>query len=143
MADQKQPREGVLEIYKLTVEMADRLSGRRAAANTFLLSVQAALIASLGSSSLADRPVAGAGMLLATAWWVLLRSYRDLNNAKFQVICEMEKELPVQAYSAEWATLKKDPVKGWRPRYAELGTVERVVPVVFLVLNALIFFDLI
>ncbi len=131
-------RDGVLEIYKLTVEMADRLSGRRAIANTFLLSVQSALVAATGSDSLADAPVAGAGMLLAASWWVLLRSYRDLNDAKFQVICEMEKELPVQAYSAEWKTLKKDPVKPWRPRYAELGTVERIVPVAFFALNAVI-----
>lgn len=31
----------------------------------------------------------------------------------------------------EWVYLKQDPVKWWRPRYAELGLVERLVPTVF------------
>ena len=33
------------------------------------------------------------GLVLSAAWWLLLRSYRDLNEAKFRVILAMEKEL--------------------------------------------------
>lgn len=61
-----------------------------------------------------------------------LRSYRDLNRAKFDVILELEKRLPVQIFGDEWKSLKRDEVKWWRGRYAEQGTVERVVPFVFM-----------
>lgn len=43
----------------------------------------------------------------------------------------MEKMLPAEPFNDEWQVLKADPVKSWRKRYAEFGTVERVVPVVF------------
>src|SRR5438270_315842 len=43
-----------------------------------------------------------AGIVLAGAWWALLRSYRDLNAAKFRVITEMETALPAAPYTREW-----------------------------------------
>lgn len=50
----------------------------------------------------------------------------------------METEMPHRIFTDEWDTLKKDPIKRWRPRYAELGTVERVVPWVFVAIYMLI-----
>jgi hypothetical protein len=38
----------VLELYKISVEMADRVSARRGTANAFFLSVQTAVISVLG-----------------------------------------------------------------------------------------------
>jgi hypothetical protein len=43
----------------------------------------------------------------------------------------METRLPARPFSDEWKCLKEDRVAGWRGRYAELGTVERVGPVVY------------
>ena len=77
----------------------------------------------------ADRSV------IAASWWLLLRSYRDLNRAKFAVILRIEKEhLDLQLFDEEWNELKKDPIKKWRPRYAEQGQAERIVPVAFVLL---------
>lgn len=133
----------LFEIYKMAVEMADRVSARRTGANAYFVTVQGALIAALGLLSgealkAADRylvALAVVGVLTAGAWYLLLRSYRDLNRAKFHVIISLEKELPMQAFGEEWTVLKRDPVPKWRPRYAELGTVERVVPVLFGLVN--------
>lgn len=132
----------VLEIYKLAVEMADRVSSRRTAANAFFLTLHGGLAATIGilgqattseeSLYLLIAPIAG--LALSAAWFLLLRSYRDLNKAKFAVITELEAQLPIQIFANEWDQLKKDPVQGWRARYAEQGTVERFVPVVFAVL---------
>jgi hypothetical protein len=133
-----------LALYKMAVEMADRVSVRRATANTYFLTVHTTLatvvavfIASPDRAAEADAVpmvlIAVVGVLLSVVWWVLLRSYRDLNAAKFEVILEMEKSLPSQPYGDEWASLKKDPVAKWRGRYAELGTIERVVPAAFAV----------
>ena len=76
---------------------------------------------------------------MSACWWLQLRSYRDLNRAKFAVIIEVEKQLPVRVFTDEWQSLKTDPIKTWRQRYAELGTVERVVPWVFAALYVTLF----
>ena len=129
--------DGYLELYKLAVEMADRVSARRTAANSFFLAVQTALVTLLGVDGLSQQAVAGAGLVLAGAWWLLLRSYRKLNGAKFQVITEMEMQLPVAVFTHEWTALKSGgPAvkRRLRDRYAELGVVEQVVPAIFAVI---------
>lgn len=154
MSAESTDRQVALEMYKLTVEMADRVSSRRASANSFFLTLHTALAAFvgvIGSASEADSAdplppidsltvicVSAAGMVLASAWWILLRSYRDLNTAKFEVINRLEQDLPIRPFSDEWASLKSDPVKRWRPRYAELGFVERTVPIVFVAIYAVL-----
>lgn len=128
--------EHSFEQYKLAVEMADRISARRGLANTFFLTANAGLVALLGNQSVAD-PVGWAGVAFSVAWWVLLKSYRDLSTAKWKVITTMEGNLPVKPFTEEWELLKKDRVPWWRPRYAELSTVEQLAPVVFVVLFVL------
>jgi len=114
---------GYLDLYKLAVEMADRISARRGLANTFFLTVNTGLAALLGGDELRWY-VAGAGIVLCVAWWALLKSYRDLNRAKFGVILAMEQQLPAHPFGDEWNHLEKS-------RYRELGQVERIVPVLF------------
>jgi hypothetical protein len=135
----------LLEQYKLAAEMADRISARRGTANGFYFTVSSALLAASESLSLAT--ASAAGIVLACAWWMQLRSYRNLNAAKFEVIGKLEQHLPVRIFSDEWAILKQEPVERTvlrsnalgrivKPlsRYAELSVVEQVVPLVFLIL---------
>lgn len=137
----------VLEIYKMGVEMADRVSARRGAANAFFVTVESALVAALGLiQPTRETPwyvavgVAMSGIAISAAWWLQLRSYRDLNKAKFEIISTIEREhLPLQPFTDEWDVLKKDKVERWRPRYAELGTSERVLPFVFAGVYVLMF----
>lgn len=138
----------ILELYTTAVEMADRVSARRSSANAFFLTVQTAFVAVLGvaTPTLQEAPwwtalvVSIAGLTLSMSWWLQLRSYRDLNAAKYAVINRIEAEhLPIRAFAEEWEQLKRDPVSRWRRRYAELGTVERVVPVVFAALYVVLF----
>jgi len=130
--------------------MADRVSARRATANTLFVTLHTALIAAIGlirPRRLED--VGGAamsrlvednfglvlaaclGIVLAVAWFLLLRSYRLLNRAKFKVIDELEEDMPWRIFRREWDFLKSDPLP-LRERYAELGLVEQVVPVGFI-----------
>ncbi|MEV5183370.1 hypothetical protein AB0K88_26815 [Streptomyces werraensis] len=132
-------REDVLELYKLAVEMADRVSARRGSANAFFLSVQTALVSVIGfgMSQWAEPPwyvsvaVAMGGITLSLAWWLQLRSYRHLNSAKFRVINDIEEGLPVRIFTDEWAVLRGAPEPQRRRRYAELSSSERIVPLVF------------
>ncbi|MGX1153160.1 RipA family octameric membrane protein [Streptomyces albogriseolus] len=129
----------VLELYKLAVEMADRVSARRGSANAFFLSVQTALVSLIGfgMSGRAGPPgyvsvaVAMGGITLSLAWWLQLRTYRHLNSAKFRVINGVEERLPVRIFTDEWAALRGTPEPRRLRRYAELGASERIVPLVF------------
>lgn len=133
-------RSELMELYLLAVEMADRVSARRGTANTFFLSVQTALVTLIGFGipKLSESPwwvptaVALAGITLSGAWWLQLRSYRDLNGAKFQVINTLEEKLPAQIFTDEWDVLRNTAATGRRHRhYTELGTTERIVPMIF------------
>jgi hypothetical protein len=127
----------VLDQYKLCVEMADRISGRRSVTNTFFLSLNSAVVAVLGATGarLGGGPLlvvlAGLVILLAQcgAWFMIVRSYRQLNGAKFEVIGALEERLPAFAYShAEWAALGEG--RDWR-KYLPLTRVEQWVPLIF------------
>lgn len=131
----------VVDLYKLGAELADRVSARRSTANAFFLTAQSALITVVTLVLGNQRPdtpvkvaVVAVGVLLSVAWWLQLRSYRDLNSAKFDVLTGIEKQLPVALFGQEQQRLKKDPVRRWRGRYAELGTSERTIPWLFAVL---------
>jgi hypothetical protein len=127
------------EIYKIAVEMADRISGRRGLANSFFLTINTTVLGLLGTQ-VASWYLAVAGIVLCVSWWALLKSYRDLNWAKFEIILAMEKNLPARMYADEWALLRKDRVRfglspaalrPWLEQYRELGIIERTVPWVF------------
>ena len=134
--------EHYFELYKLAVEMADRVSARRATANAFFLTVNTALLAFVSSGSLnVLSMVALAGIALSGTWAVLLKSYRELNAAKFGVIIEMENNLEAKIFDEEWKRLKENRPKGLLGRYAEFGTVERFVPLIFAALYLAVFIE--
>ncbi len=140
MTEENKATEQYLDLYKLAVEMADRVSARRATANAFFVTVNTALLAFVSSGSLSVHWVAAlAGIALSVTWWVLLKSYRDLNRAKFDVITELEKNLEVRVFGNEWKIVKETRAKRWWDRYTEFGKVERFVPFVFGVLYAATF----
>jgi len=131
--------EHYFELYSLAVEMADRTSARRLTANSFFVTVNTALAAVLGGHAF-PWYVAVAGIVLSIAWWALLKSYRDLNSAKYKVILAMEEPLPARIFGDEWKHLTGDRVtfslrpailKQWLRHYRELGRIERTVPWVF------------
>ncbi|MGH8573922.1 MAG: RipA family octameric membrane protein [Gammaproteobacteria bacterium] len=132
------------ELYKLAVEMADRISARRGIANSFFLTANTGIVALLGSQDVRWY-LAAAGIVFAAAWWALLKSYRDLNSAKFEIILAMEERLPIRIYGDEWDRLRREPVKfslrrdalrSWLAQYRELGSIERIVPWVFALIYA-------
>lgn len=137
------------ELYTLAVEMADRISARRGIANSFFLTVNTGLAAVLGSGNLRWY-VAGAGIVFCVTWWALLKSYRELNRAKFDIIVAMEDQLPVRVFGDEWDRLKppadetaeertsrrRERVQQRLGQYRELGEVEKIVPIVFALIYA-------
>src|SRR5262249_2798341 len=96
----------ILEQYKIYVEMADRSSQRRGLTNTFFLTLNTAIFT--GIAAFWQHKPAGEVWLLAFllamllgecfAWFYLLRSYRSLNAAKYQVVGALETQLPASPY---------------------------------------------
>jgi hypothetical protein len=132
-------KKHLLEQYRLCVEMADKNSARRTAANNFFLSANTLLLTATGIlSGLGPEFVAFnlwwiiltslAGILLCWTWSVTIRSYRDLSRAKFRVINAIERKLPAVAFCMEWECLN---LKNRTARYLQLTIVERYVPMVF------------
>jgi hypothetical protein len=147
--------------------MADRTTSRRAGTNTFFFTLNAGLAAIVGIvSTVRPASVAAnktstdsfgllltaiAGLVLALAWWMLIRYYRRLNSAKFHVINKLEAQLPTQIFTDEWHVLhpveqlpgegtaapaartRRQRFKDWvmRKRHREATLVEQVVPLVF------------
>lgn len=129
-----------LDQYKLYVEMADRISQRRATANTYFLSVNSAILAFVGYLTSKDSAqnmwlLAFAGVLLCLLWEALITSYRNLNTAKFQVIHAIENRLPIRPYKSEWSLMGEGKnSKLYRP----ISHIERGVPWVFAALHAIV-----
>ena len=126
----------LLEQYKIYVEMADRISARRAASNTFFITLNTGIFTLVGA--MWDDPAASTWLLTfpvivlvgqCLAWFWLLRSYRQLNSAKYAVIGAMEERLPASPYwSAEWKALGEGADKS---RYWPLTHLEQWVPLLF------------
>jgi MFS family permease len=127
----------ILEQYKIYAEMADRIGQRRGLTNTFFLTLNTAIFTVIGvfwEHKPEGRPwwlVFLLAMLLGEcfAWYYLLRSYRQLNTAKYQVIGALETRLPASPYwSAEWKALGegKD-----RKKYWPLSHIESLIPIFF------------
>lgn len=137
----------LFEPYALAVEMADRVSERRGAANKFFLSVQTTLLAAVGLADTTLDHVAWysaltaalTGCAISAVWWLQLRSYRMLNAAKFTVINRLEQRLPARIFMDEWEILKHVGEDGsHRLGYVELGTTERLIPWVLAGLHLLL-----
>jgi hypothetical protein len=51
----------------------------------------------------------------------------------------MEEKLEAKVFGDEWRKLKEDRPRGWGGGYIEFNVVERVVPIVFVVLYLVVF----
>jgi hypothetical protein len=131
----------LLDQYKLYVEMADRISQRRATANTYFLSLNSAILAFVGYLSVKETGeynwmLACGGISLSWLWRTLIISYSNLNTAKFEVIHMIEKRLPISPYEAEWAAMGRG---ANAELYRPLSHIEKVVPIIFIGLHLVVF----
>lgn len=127
----------LFEIYKIFVEMTDRISARRQIANSFFLSINMAALAVLGHFQ--DLHSAKhfwflnvGGILISWMWIAYIKSLKKLNRAKFNIIHAIEDQLSTRAYTAEWQILLKD------KHYWRLSDIEAYVPLVFILINVIV-----
>lgn len=143
----KEYRSHYLEIYKLYVGMADKISERRQAANSFFLTINTAIVGLVSYLQLGQVEKTGqafylvigiAGMIVAYSWYRLVLSYKQLNSGKFKVVHFIEQNLPLAPYDGEWEVLGRgeDPKK-----YLPFTHIEVFIPWVFFGLHAFVFLN--
>lgn len=131
-------QEHLVEQYKICVEMADRISSRRAKVNSFFLAVNTGIVTLIGYVHVGSGSnetgtlywlTGVAGIVLCYMWYQLIMSYRQLNDWKFHVINELERRLPARPYCTEWEEIVQ---AGQAKRYKPFTYIEVGVPWVFL-----------
>lgn len=130
----------LLEQYKIYVQMADNISERRNKTNTFFLSINSFLLTLLGiltklqignSSNWWLYVASAGGVTFATAWFMLIRNYKQLNSGKYDIIQQIETKLPIAPYTEEWEIIRKGKI---HQKYLKLTNIEFVVPIIFIAL---------
>ena len=124
-------RHTILELYKLHVEMADRVSHRRGIANNLFIVIHTSIILVSGLTikyfeqfKIPLLIVMALGIALALIWKELILSYKKLNNAKFKVINKIEEDhFPIQPYVDEYDYYTKDKRK-------DFFIIEKRIPIV-------------
>lgn len=137
-------KQELLAIYRLHAELADRVSRRREGSNRLYASLLTGLALFVVvflrygpsrpsvSVPLGDEFWIGVlGAVLATSWYIVIRSYRQLNTGKLRALQDLEQRLAYSFFTKEWELLGE----GKRPaRYWRLTVVETVLPLFFLLL---------
>ena len=139
----------LLEIYKLHAELADRVSQRREGANRLYVSLLAGLVLFLSAlfrfgvddelTRFVVYAASAVGSLLCLSWYIVIRSYRQLNERKFKTLCALENNLCFSFFTNEWNI----PEDGERTsRYWRLTLVEVSLPAIFFLMfgGVMIFF---
>jgi len=135
----------LIEQYKIYVELADRVSQRRLnSMTTFFTSVNTLLLSGYGilASLKLDKPnsnkwlilITISGILLCINWRGVTDSYKKLLTGKFRIIHEIENNLPMRLFSAEWESISFDS----DCRYTRYTSIEKIIPLVFLVIYSIL-----
>lgn len=95
----------VMRQYEILVNSTIQVTNWRQFANNFYLSVNTALLALatyLYNFSLLTGVVIGLiGLTITALWHETIQYYRSLNSAKFKVIDEIEKQMPIPMFRLE------------------------------------------
>lgn len=125
-------REELFQQYRLFVESADKISERRNHLNTFFIALHSLLVSGLSLFKTVIFayiiPICIFGCILAFLWWYMLCNYRSLNKAKFRIIQEIEKHLPLNLYCTEWELYKTRKHRFNPTRYLSFSRLEMILP---------------
>ena len=131
----------LLEQYKMYVQSAENVSARRVASSRYLLTLNIALITLYGiqsegfSQSYWTTLVPILGIPVSVLWYQIIKSHRDLNAVKFNIIHQLEEHLPVALYTYEWQLAGE----GRGTSYSAVTHIEQGIPIAFVVLHIILF----
>ena len=121
----------ILEQWKACVEMANSNTEKRTNSNNIFITINAALLAvisfSLDYESIALSMV---GIAVCIVWLNSIESYKKLSSVKYDIINEIELQLPLRPFTYEWERLSNE-------NYLKLTKIEKALPILFVVLYSI------
>ena len=133
-----------LELYKLYVSTSEVIAERRQRNNSFFLTLNTTIIAVIsyvqlginsGKSSELYWLISLSGMVLSYTWYRLIKSYKDINTGKFEIIHRIESKLPLALYDAEWDVLGRGEDSDL---YLEFTKIEMTIPWIFFCIHTVV-----
>lgn len=129
----------LLEIYKLHVELADRIGQRRQTTNQFYLSLVTALfvifsflfnkdVSAYVSAYRGGIIISVVGILICFIWLGHIHAFKQLSAEKHSVLLKLEAQLPFAFYQLEWDQLTS------KRKYLRQTRIEKWTPVLMLVI---------
>jgi len=121
----------LLEQYKLFVETSLDLTSKRLEANKFHLTLNSVVFGFVSYLTFMNQYVVMIlfsiiGILTSVVWINIILSFKELNEAKFKVIHELERHLP--------ALLFKYEENCYLGKYHGLTAYEKYYPIIFIIL---------
>ncbi|MCK5589249.1 MAG: hypothetical protein KAI16_02985 [Candidatus Pacebacteria bacterium] len=127
-----------LKQYELYLAAAEKISDRRENVNKYFYTLNSGIFISAGfliNSEISSFLIilillflSVLGVIFSIIFWYLINSYKQLNTGKFNVLHEMEKQLPSQPYKDEWEMLGEGKDK---KKYFPFSHIEKIIPVIF------------
>lgn len=130
----------IIDLYKFYVRSAESVTQRRQTANSFFLTLNASLLGLNGYLTIGKDVSLGVsfmvivltGIIASYSWYRLIRSYQQLNTAKFHLIHQIENHVPFQLFHEEWQGLAHGRDKRI---YHQSTSIEMQVPIIFIGLH--------
>lgn len=122
----------VLEQWKTCVEMANSNTEKRTNSNNIFITINAALLAVV-SFTLDYKSIilSIAGIFVCISWLFSIESYKKLSSVKYNIVNEIEKQLPLMPFTYEWEILNDE------KKYLRLTKIEKVLPWLFIVMYSI------
>lgn len=125
----------LVEQYKILLSTSESLIERRQKLTTTYLSIFSVMLPVLSAMLTFEQAFLQLGaffvssicIILCLSWRGTIISYGKSNRAKFAILEEMEKQLPVAMFASEWLVLKRITTK-----YKSFTNRETTIPVIFI-----------
>ena len=125
----------LVEQYKILLSTSESLIERRQKLTTTYLSIFSVMLPVLSAMLTFEQAFLQLGaffvscicIILCFSWRGTIISYGKSNRAKFAILEEMEKQLPVAMFASEWLVLKRITT-----RYKSFTNRETTIPVIFI-----------
>lgn len=129
MENTNKDKELLLNQWQTCVDMANSVSQRRDNMNNIFITLNLAIIAAVSITwDIKSLFILIVGINICILWILIIRNYKLLNTAKFNVINSIEEKLPSTPFKDEWQFLKNN------KKYMDSTTLERILPITFIIL---------
>jgi hypothetical protein len=139
-------KEHLLQQFQAYASSAMSVGERRQSANTFFLTINSAIMTAVGVVGYMDpdkteinKGFIGcfvlAMLVVCYVWYRTIASYRHMSSAKFQIVNEIERRLPLKPFTREWALLTGDKKNTFR----RFSSLEQFIPFLFSLLYVALF----